>query len=100
MRAETNTLRIISEMVAEPVLPDYKEDGMAVLAKEKERLTGLLKTLRDRITEIKNEYPYTMKPIIHSEKTIAEKKAELEDTISQLNEALEMYKRRVAEMLR
>lgn len=97
---DLNSLRIISEMVAEPVLPDYKENGMAVLAKEKERLTGLLKTLRDRISEIKNEYPYTMKPIIQSEETITEKKAELEDTISQLNEVLEMYKRRVAEMLR
>lgn len=97
---DLNSLRIISEMVAEPVLPDYKENGMAVLAKEKVRLTGLLKTLRDRIFEIKNEYPYTMKPIIQNEVAIAEKKAELEDTISQLDEALEMYKRRVAEMLR
>ncbi len=68
---DLNGLRIISAMVAEPVLPEKSEFGMAELIKEKERLSKLLQGIRDRITEIKSEYPYTMKPIIENEKMTA-----------------------------
>lgn len=97
---DLNSLRIISSMVSEPVLLESKNDGMAVLTKEKERLTNLLQSIRGRIAEIKNEYPYTMKELIHNEEKIAEKKAELEDTISQLKEVLDIYKDKITEMLR
>lgn len=97
---DLNSLRIISSMVSEPALLDNKENGMAVLAKEKERLTNLLQIIRDRIAEIKNEYPYTMKDLVHDEEKIADKKTELGDTISQLKETLELYKTKIEEMLR
>ncbi len=97
---DLNSLRIISAMVSEPSLPDNKNNSMAVLLKEKKRLTNLLQIIKNKITEIKNEYPYTMKSLIFDKDKIAEKKAELEDTISQLKETLELYKTRIAEMLR
>lgn len=97
---DLNSLRIIGAMVSEQILSDGEENGIAILVKERERLTHLLQVIRDKIEEIKNTYPYTMKSFIQSEDKIAEKKAELEDIISQLNEALQLYKSRIAEMLR
>lgn len=97
---DIDNLRIISAMVSEPVLPDSKENGMTILAKEKERLSNLLGIIKDKITEIKDEYPYTMKSLVNDEGKIEEKKVELGDTISQLKETLELYRTRIKEMLR
>lgn len=97
---DIDNLRIISAMVSEPVLPDSKENGMTILAKEKERLSNLLGIIKDKITEIKDEYPYTMKSLVNDEGKIEEKKVELGDTISKLKETLELYKTRIKEMLR
>lgn len=99
-KGDIDSLRIISAMVSEPALPDYRENGMTILAKEKERLTNLLGIIKDKITEIKGEYPYTMKSLVNDEGKIEEKKVELEDTISQLKETLELYRTRIKEMLR
>lgn len=97
---DLNSLRIIGEMVSAPEPTDCREDGMGALIKEKERLTGLLKTLRNRIAEIKSEYPYNVKEIVQDEEKIAEKRAELEEVIAQLSEILEIYKHRAEEMMR
>ncbi|HOG46001.1 MAG TPA: molecular chaperone DnaJ [Anaerolineae bacterium] len=93
-------LRIISAMIAKPAIPDARSDGLAFLTKEKARLTELLQTLRDRIAEIKSEYPYTMKSLVQSPEKIQARKAELEERIEQLNRVLVAYTDRVAEMLR
>lgn len=97
---DLNSMRIISVMVSEPALSDDGESGMALLVKEKERLSKLIKTLCDKIEEIKNEYPYTMKSLVQSEEKLLERKAEMEEIISELKEALEQYKTEIAEMLR
>ena len=93
-------LRIISTMVAEPASPDEKCDGLAFLMKEKPRLVKLLQKIKDSIEKIKSEYPYTMKSLVQSSEKIAARKAELEESIQQLNEVLSAYTERVAEMLR
>ena len=97
---DLNGLRIIHAMVSEPVLPDNSENGMAALMKEKERLTNLLMILREKIWEIKNDYPYIMKSMVQSEEKLAERKAELESVILQWSDALEFYRAKIAEMLR
>ncbi|MFV0558870.1 MAG: hypothetical protein ACK5MW_09605 [Enterococcus sp.] len=97
---DLNTLRIVKEMVAEPVLPDPSENGLAILMKEKERLLKMLKLIKKQIIEIKENYPYTLKPIVQSTELTAEKKADLEDTVSRLQEMIEVYKKRIEEMLR
>jgi Mg2+ and Co2+ transporter CorA len=95
-----NDLRIIGAMVSEPVLPDAKTDGIALLAKEKERLTKLLQTVNDRIEEIKSDYPYTMKSLVQNPNEVAARKSALEKNIKQFNETLTAYTARIAEMLR
>lgn len=97
---DIDSLRIISTMVAEPVVPEQSESGMTILAKEKERLTRTLELIREQIAEIKAEYPYTMKELVEAPEKIAEKKAELEKTINELKEAYELYSARLKEMLR
>ena len=97
---DLNALRIIKEMVSEPTLPEPSENGLTILMKEKELLTKTLDLIKEQITEIKNSYTYNLKPIVQSEELTAEKKADLEDTITQLQEIVEAYKTSIKEMLR
>lgn len=97
---DLNALRIIKEMVAEPAFPEPGENGLAVLMKEKERLLKMLELIKEQIVEIKEGYPYTLKPIVQNEELTAEKKADLEDTVSRLQEMIEIYKKRIEEVMR
>ena len=97
---DLNGLRTINAMVSEPAVTADKPDGLAVLMKEKERLTKLLKSIKDRIAEIKSTYPYTMKSFLQNPDEIEERKAGLKEYIKQLNEALSAYTERIDEMLR
>ncbi|HAI20900.1 MAG TPA: molecular chaperone DnaJ [Clostridiales bacterium UBA8153] len=93
-------LRIISAMVAEPTVPDEKSEGLAFLIKERERLAGLLQSVKSRIVQIKSEYPYTMKSIVQSPEKIEARKSELGEQIKSLNEIMSAYSQRLEEMLR
>lgn len=97
---DLDELRIISEMVADLVLPEVAADGLAYLAKEKERLSNLIMRIQERISLIKSTYPYTMKDLVQSPEKIQARKDELEEEIRQLNELLGIYTARIAEMLR
>ena len=97
---DLDSLRIISEMVAEPVIPEKSENGLTILAKEKERLSKSLELIKEQIAGIKSQYPYTMRELVDDPNQIAEKKAELENTINELKEAYEAYSKRLKEMLR
>jgi type I restriction enzyme M protein len=97
---DLNGLRIISAMVAEPALPDEKPEAISQLAKEEERFSTLLQNIKDRISEIKSEYPYTMKALLQNPEKVAARKAELEAGIKQLNETLAYYTAKIEEMLR
>lgn len=97
---DLNSLRLISAMVAEPVLSDCEENSMETLKNEKKRLIELIGVVYEMIKKIKNEYPYILKPILKSEEEINKRKSELEVIISQLAESLEFYKVKIAEMLR
>lgn len=98
--ADINGLRIISEMVTDPVVPDITSDGMVHMLKEKDRLTKLLLCVNDRIASIKSEYPYTMKIVLESPDKIEEQKVELEEHIKQLKEVLAASTAKIEEMLR
>jgi type I restriction enzyme M protein len=97
---DVNGLRIISAMVTEPALLEEKPDVIPQLMKEKERLSKLLQSVKDRIAEIKSEYPYTMKSLVQSSEKTEARKAELEASIKQLNETLAAYTAKIEEMLR
>lgn len=97
---DLDSLRIIGDMLAEPVVPEESKSGMALLVKEKERLIATLKLIRGQIAEIKNEHPYTLKEIVEDPRKLAEKKAELEESINELKESYEFYRDRLKELLR
>lgn len=97
---DLGSLQIINTMVAEPVIEPEGENSLTILAKEKERLTKTLELIKEQINEIKSSYPYTMKDLVDDPDKIAEKKAEIEDIISQLKEAYDLYKEKLKEMLR
>ena len=94
------TLRIIHEMVAEHQLPEEEKDALTQLKEEKERLEGVLKFIRESIEKIKSEYPYNMKEILEDEVKVSQKKAELEEALSQYKELITGYKLKIEEMLR
>ena len=53
---DLGTLRIIGEMVGNNPLPEQRKDAMTQLVEERERLQGLLKSIRESIDNIKSEY--------------------------------------------
>lgn len=97
---DLNTLRIIGEMVGNNPLSEQHKDAMTQLVEERERLQGLLKSIRESIDNIKSEYPYTMKEIIEDEEQTEQKKKELENILSQYNEFISIYKAKIEEMIR
>ena len=97
---DLGTLRIISEMVGNNPLPEQHKDAMTQLVEERERLEGLLESIRESIENIKSEYPYTMKDILEYTKKTEQKKQELENVIEQYNELISIYKAKIEEMLR
>ena len=97
---DLGTLRIIGEMVGNNPLPVHHKDAMTQLVEERERLQGLLKSIRESIDNIKSEYPYTMKDILEDTEKTEQKKQELENILEQYNELISIYKSRIEEMLR
>ena len=55
---------------------------------------------RTRITEIKAEFPYTMKEFVQSPDKVEARKTELQEQIDQLTDILAAYNEKIAEMLR
>ena len=87
-------------MVGNNPLPEQHKDAMTQLVEERERLEGLLKSIRESIENIKSEYPYTMKDILEDTKKTEQKKQELESVIEHYNELISIYKAKIEEMLR
>ena len=56
--------------------------------------------IKDKIVEIKSEYPYTMKDLVENPKAMAERKAQLEAELDQLKEMAKLYQSRIAKMTR
>ncbi len=97
---DLETLRIIGEMVGNNPLPEQNKDAMIQLVEDRERLHGLLKSIRESIDNIKAEYPYTMKDIVEDTEKTEQKKQELESIIEQYNELIVILKTKIKEMLR
>ena len=93
-------LRIISEMVVDKKISLEHIDALSLLVKEKERLSELIKGLKEDIIKIKSEYPYTMKSLIQDPEKISEKKKELEGIIEEWEKALDFYKSKLSETMR
>lgn len=92
-------LQLISEIAIQPAMPEYSAEALSFLNAEKERLGAALSSIREQIVKIKSEFPYTMKDLVDDPKQIAEKRAELENTITNLKEAYDYYAARIEELL-
>ena len=97
---DLGALRIISDMVAEPTLPENNSDGIKALIEEKKRLEENVKHINEAIISIKGDYPYILKFIVEDPAKIEEKRAELEEIITELKELIDIYTNKIAEMLR
>lgn len=97
---DLGSLRIINEMVAEPIVQKYSENALAILTNEKERLIQALEHIHEQIDVIKGQYPYTMRELVNNPEQIALKRAELEEVINELKEVYEFYHVRLKEMLK
>lgn len=94
------TLRIIKKMLAESSLVDLDNNELSTLTQEKERLSAMLELVKEQIIKIQKTYPYNLLEILNNEELIAEKKVEFEETISKLQETIEIYKKHIEELLR
>lgn len=61
-------------MVSGSDTADQEKDKTAALTRERDRLKELVTEIKEQIDEIKNEYPYTVEPIIRSKQKITGKK--------------------------
>lgn len=93
-------LRIISEMTTEPKLPENGADGVSILVDEIERLEKTIALVRDRIAEIKNTYPYTLKAIVESPERTEECRKELQAKIDEMSMAVEFYRKKIDGMVK
>ena len=99
-RGDLDGLRAIGVMVAAPDSPAGEPDGLSKLAGEKERLSQLLQTVKDRIAKIKIEYPYTVKSLVRNPEKVKARQAEIDENIARLNDTLAGYAAKVTEMTR
>ena len=93
-------LRILEEMIADHKLPEQARDAMRALVQEKERLEGMLSSVRDSIGEIKLRYPYTVKEVVEDPEKKRRRKTEIEHMLAQYERMIEAYAARLEEMLR
>lgn len=93
-------MRIIYEMVGEHDLPDLSQDSLSALAEESKRIEGMVASVRQSISQIKSQYPYTVKEFVEKPEKEAQRRAELKTMLEQYNELIERYNMRLNEMLR
>lgn len=96
---DLETLRIISAMLGDDIAYMNNEDSISRLRKEKARLEEMIRSVRDSIAKIKQDYPYTMKEILEDEDKLAQRKAELEEILQHYTEWIKIYEDKIKEML-
>lgn len=93
-------LRVINDLVSEPVISEHTENALSALIKDKERFMNTIKMIQEEIASIKSSYPYTLKEILDNPQKLEQKQAELKEIISGLKEVYDIYEARLNEMLR
>ncbi len=97
---DLQTLRIIHETVGGMPLPKQRKNAMVQLTEEKERLQGLLQSVKQSIEKIKSEYPYNQKELLRDAAKTEAKKQELSKLIQQYESMVAAYQQKIEEMLR
>ena len=95
---DLNTLRIIDETISDPQLTEMKQDAIASLRQERNRLVALLDDIKERIVKIKSEYPYTVKEILQDEQQVEQCRNQLENLLKQYKDSITYYKTKIQEI--
>lgn len=69
------------------------------LLKERNRLIEMLEKVRKSIEKIKSEYPYTMKAVVEDPEELEMEKTVLEDVLKKYREMIEIYEKKLDEMM-
>ena len=96
---DLEALKIIEEMVRDRAVQEDNRDALSKLKEETARLEKMLSTVRDSITQIKSRYPYSFRDVVEDPEKEAERKAELEFYLTQYQALIEIYKKKLAEMM-
>ncbi len=97
-RGDLNALRIIDEMVSDPIVLEYREDALDTLRNERERLLDLVSSITKEIQDIKSRFPFTAKELLFDQQKTQEKKSELERSLQQYKQAIHILNQRIEEM--
>ena len=74
------------------------EDKIELLVQEKARILTMIRTIRAEIRIVKTRFPYTKKEILDDPEKLAVEKEKLNSRLSQVQQAANIYKTRIAEM--
>lgn len=96
---DLNQLRIISELIDNNGELEFEEDNIKLLQEEAERLEKAVKEVRESILNIKSQYPYNLKELLNDKEKVEERKREILQIIKEYDEAILIYRKRIADML-
>lgn len=97
-RGDLETIRVIAETLGTSKSPEYSDDTMKSLIRDRDRLLQLTKSVQDSIAAVKEKYPYTMKNFVGNSEMIEKRKEELRAYIERLAESKERYHSRISEI--
>ncbi len=97
---DLETLRTIGEMVSDPNAQIKGGDTMEELYKERQRLAKLVEGVKQDISKITSEYPFTVRELVEDEEKAEHRRRELEEMIRQYEAATREYNARTERLLR
>lgn len=96
---DLETMRLIADMTIGCSQVDLNIEPIKALQNERTRLEAVCKSLREKISGIKETYPYSMMGFVQDKKQIEDKKTQLKKTIDELIALRVEYQNRIQEML-
>ncbi len=99
-KGDLKTLKLISEMISEPVLPKAGSDAMLALSREKKRLLALLQDIEVDMARIRSSYPFTLLPILENDALCHAREAELKEKLCSFQDAIDYYRSKINDMVR
>ncbi len=93
------TMRLIFEMVSNETIPKQEPSAISALVEEKKRLITLTHQLKEELTQIKTQFPFTVENLLNHKDQLEAYKLELEKVCSQYEEATLSYRTRIKRLM-
>jgi hypothetical protein len=94
---DLKTLREIDAIISGDI-SEKSGNLLEELIKERDRLLGMIRTVRSEIRAIKGRYPYTLKAILDDPGILEAEKRKLRDRLENAKRAAEVYQERITEI--